>query len=100
MWGGIRRRVQIVVSNKPFEQKGGGAVHPSTEIGVRPFVVGLLFAVFAVAVLIFALVVGSILSAVLWIVMVISVVRLIKGQCAEHATEPAVATGPFGFDGA
>jgi hypothetical protein len=80
----MTRRVQIVLAKNPSKQEAQGTVRPGLLHRAKLLFGGLLFAAVAIGILTLALVLGSILAAGVWIILVIVVVAFILKSAMLH----------------
>jgi hypothetical protein len=73
----VSRRLQIVISHRPAPGDLVAAPHPGFWRRFKLLLAGLAITVIAVAILALALVLGSIMAAVVWIVLLVVIVAFI-----------------------
>jgi len=84
----MTHRVQIVLSRSSGpEQPGGPSPTPGPLTRLKLILGGILFATIAVGMLILAFVVGSIIAAVLWVLLVVGAVVLILKATLRRARQ-------------
>jgi len=79
--------MQIVISNRRSPREGPGIVRPRGLNRVKFFFAGLMFAAIGVGVLIFILIVGSVLAAIAWVALILTIVGLILKASFRRITD-------------
>ena len=82
----VKRHFQIVISNRPSVEGSPSPARARSVSRVKLFFAGLLFAAVATAVLIVILVLGSILAAIVWIALVLTIAWLILKATVRRVT--------------